>query len=91
MIVLGIDQKCERGGIRFQGPGGCISQERRAQATPPKFLVYGQSPNANGGQGRITRQTLCFVLRKVVGDASRRKKSKSSCKYSDVRRRIPAC
>ena len=54
-------QKRESGGVRVQGSAGGIGQQRRTQAAPLESLVHGQSPDPNGGHGRITRQALSFV------------------------------
>jgi len=60
LIVLGVDQKCESGGVRLQRSASSIGQQRPIQATPLKSLVHGKPPDANRGHGRITRQTLGF-------------------------------
>ena len=61
LIVLGVHQKRESGGVRVHGSAGGIGQQRRTQAAPLKSLVHGQPPDPNGGHGRITRQALSFV------------------------------
>jgi hypothetical protein len=70
LIVLGIHQKRESGGVRLQGSAGGIGQERGTQASPLKSLVHGQPPYANGGHCRIARQTPGLVRGQISeGDA----------------------
>jgi hypothetical protein len=73
LIVLGIDQKRESGGVRLPRSASSIRQERRTQATSLKSPVHGKPPDSNGGHGRITRQTLGFVRGKVNEGNTRRR------------------
>lgn len=65
LIVFGVHQKREGGGVPLQSSGGSIGEECRAQAAPLKSLVHGQSADPNGGHRRITGQTPGLVRRKI--------------------------
>lgn len=55
LIVLGIRQKRERGGVRLQRSGSGIGKRRPAQTAPLKSVVHGEAPDANSGHGGIAR------------------------------------
>jgi hypothetical protein len=58
LIVLGIHQKCESGGVRLQHSASSNGQQRPTQATPMKSPVHGKSPDANRGRGTLATEIV---------------------------------
>jgi hypothetical protein len=65
-MTLRVHQKRECRHVSLQSSAGGISQERHTQATALKSLVHGETPDANGGHSRVTRQTSGFGEGKII-------------------------
>ena len=65
LVILSINQQCERRDWCFEGPARSVGQQRATETASLKTLIDRQASNPRGGQNRVSGQTLRQFRRKI--------------------------